>query len=50
MVMKLWLQFCSERNRERREAYDETIKQTALDLIETLEDTKYKTKYMKIWK
>lgn len=29
---------------------DETIKQTALDLIETIEDTKYKKKYMKLWK
>lgn len=27
MVMKLWLQFCLKRNWERREAYDETIKQ-----------------------
>lgn len=29
---------------------DENIKQTALDLIETVEDKKYKKKYMDIWK
>lgn len=29
---------------------DEKIKQTAMALIETVEDEKYKKKYMKIWK
>ncbi|MDS9471490.1 hypothetical protein [Sporosarcina pasteurii] len=29
---------------------DEYIKQTALDLIETVDDKKYKKKYMDIWK
>lgn len=29
---------------------DETIKQTALDLIETEEDPKYKKKYASVWK
>lgn len=29
---------------------DEKIKETALELIETVEDEKYKKKYMKIWK
>ncbi|AOV07466.1 hypothetical protein [Sporosarcina ureilytica] len=29
---------------------DEFIKQTALDLIETVDDKKYKKKYMDIWK
>ncbi len=29
---------------------DETIKQTALNLIETVDDQKYRKKYMNIWK
>ncbi|MFI8575329.1 hypothetical protein ACIGEL_06410 [Rossellomorea aquimaris] len=29
---------------------DESIKQTALDLIDTVDDKKYKKKYMDIWK
>ncbi|MRH41554.1 hypothetical protein GH741_02560 [Aquibacillus halophilus] len=29
---------------------DETIKQTALDLIDTVDDKKYRKKYMDIWK
>ncbi|QOY35249.1 hypothetical protein AWH56_021550 [Anaerobacillus isosaccharinicus] len=30
--------------------HDEDIKETALDLIETVDDKKYKKKYMDIWK